>query len=337
MPSQVHRRNFRNYVMNGNNSNRESALELKAGVFVLIGLVFIAMMAFKFGRLGQGLFQQYYSLTVTFPSADGLIKNSDVQLAGARIGYVAEKPVITPGGSGVTLPLKILSDVKIPRDTTFEVGSSGLLGDKFVDISPKAGFDAGTFNASDPRQVLAPDETVAGSPPGGLLGALQGPKGEQVFDQLTAEIKKLTEVTDKINTGILSTQNQRNITDTFTNLKGASEHFEVASKDLDSVVLGAKGTVDSAKVTLGTVNAAASDVRTAIDDAQKTLDSARAMLAKAQTGNGPIATLLNDQQISDNLKALVANLREHGVLFYKNKPSGPAAAASPAPGTRLGR
>ncbi len=57
--------------MTGNNPNREHALELKAGVFVLIGLIFIAMMAFKFGRLGQGLFQQYYPITVTFPSADG--------------------------------------------------------------------------------------------------------------------------------------------------------------------------------------------------------------------------------------------------------------------------
>ena len=59
------------------------------------------------------------------------------------------------------------------------------------------------------------------------------------------------------------------------------------------------------------------------------------MLAKAQTGNGPIATLLNDRQMSDNLKALVANLREHGILFYKDK--GNAAAATPTPASRPGR
>ena len=165
--------------MSENNSNRESALELKAGVFVLIGLVFIATMAFKFGRLGQGLFQQYYAITVTFPSADGLIKNSDVQLAGARIGYVAEKPVITPGGSGVTIPLEILSDVKIPRQTTLEVGSSGLLGDKFVDIKPTLKFNAQSFNPSDASQVIAPGSVVAGSPAGGLLGALQRPRGRR--------------------------------------------------------------------------------------------------------------------------------------------------------------
>jgi phospholipid/cholesterol/gamma-HCH transport system substrate-binding protein len=309
------------------NPNREKALELKAGIFVLIGLVFIAMMAFKFGRLGQGLFQHYYAITVTFPSADGLIKNSDVQLAGARIGYVAEKPFISPSGTGVTISLQILSNVRIPRETTFEVSSSGLLGDKFVDIADKPGFKAESFDPSNPKEVLVPGETVAGTSAGGSLAELQS-KGEDVFDELKVEITKLTVVTDKINTGILSTQNQQNISDTLANLKGTSARFDLAAKDLDTVVLNAKGAVDSAKETLGTVNAAAADVHTAIDDAEKTLQSARDLLAKAQTGNGLIATLLNDPQLSQNLKIFVANLREHGVLFYKN----PArAAASPAP------
>jgi ABC-type transporter Mla subunit MlaD len=309
--------------MSSNNTDHDPAAEFKAGMFVLIGLVFIAGMAFKFGRLGQGLFQSYYALTVTFPSADGLIKNSDVQLAGARIGYVAEKPIIEQGGSGVTLPLEILANVKIPRQTTFEVGSSGLLGDKFVDIKPAPGFDADAFNPSDPKQVLAPGEMVKGSPAGGLLGGLQS--------DLETEIHKLTEVTDKINTGLLSAENQRNITDTLSNLKGTSEHFNVASKDLDSVVLNAKGAVDSAKETLGTVNAAAADVHTAIDEAKTTLDSAHDLIVKAQTGNGPIATLLNDAQLSQNLKVFVANLRDHGVLFYKNAQPAREPARAPSP------
>jgi len=317
------------------NPNHEKALELKAGIFVLIGLVFIAIMAFKFGRLGQGLFQQYYAITVTFPSADGLIKNSDVQLAGARIGYVADKPVITPGGAGVTIALKILEDVKVPKDTTFEVASSGLLGDKFVDITPKADFDAATFNPSDPKEVLAPGETVAGQAAGGLLGGL-GTKADAVFDELKVEIKKLTDVTDKINEGILSAQNQQNITDTFTYLKGTTQHFDVASKDLDTVVLNAQSTINTAKETLGTVNSAATDMKSALADAEKVLESAQGFLEKAQTGNGPVATLLNDEKMSENLKALVANLRAHGILFYKNRADSAGAEASPTPASKLG-
>ena len=103
------------------------------------------------------------------------------------------------------------------------------------------------------------------------------------------------------------------------------------------MVQDAKGAVDSAKVTLGAVNADAADVHGAVDAAEKMLESARALLARAQTGNGPIATLLNDRQLSENLKALVTNLREHGILFYKNGGKGPAAAASPVPGGRLER
>jgi ABC-type transporter Mla subunit MlaD len=305
--------------MSASNPNREQALELKAGVFVLIGLVFIAMMAFKFGRLGQGLFQQYYPLTVTFPSADGLIKNSDVTLAGARIGYVADKPVIAPGGTGVSVDVKILSNVKVPRKTVFDIGSSGLLGDKFVEIKDKPDFDPASFNPSDPQQVLAPGETIPGAAAGGLLGDLPS-KGEKVFDALNIEIGKLAVVTDKINQGILSSQNQANIADMLAHLKDTSQHFDLASKDLDGAILNAKGAIDSAKTTLGTVNADATDMHAAIDDAQKTLDSVRVLLAKAETGNGPVATLLNDQQITDDLKAFVANLRAHGVLFYKNKP-----------------
>ena len=323
--------------MSANNPNRERALELKAGVFVLLGLIFIAMMAFKFGRLGQGLFQQYYAITVTFPSADGLIKNSDVQLAGARIGYVADKPAITSGGSGVTLPLKILSGVKIPRETTFEGGSSGLLGDKFVQIQPKADFDAKAFNSDDPKEVLAPGETIEGSPPTGMLGKLQGPQGDALFDKLAAEVQKLSDVTDKVNNGILSAQNEQNITETFANLKGTTDRFNAVSKDLDGVVQDAKGTIDTAKTTLGTVDSAAVNVQSAIDTAKKTMEAAQSLLAKAQAGNGPVATLLNDRQMTENLRALVANLREHGILFYKNRPETPAAAPTPGPGTRSQR
>ncbi len=150
---------------------------------------------------------------------------------------------------------------------------------------------------------------------------------------MKVEIKKLSEVTDKINEGILSDQNQRNITDAFANIKGTSEHFNSASKDLDTVVLDAKQTIDSAKVTLGTVNSAAGDVRSTLADAQKVLESGQGVLNKAQTGDGVVATLLNDRSIADNLRALVANLRAHGILFYKNRADG-AAAASPAPASK---
>ena len=41
-------------------------------------------------------------------------------------------------------------------------------------------------------------------------------------------------------------------------------------------------------------------------------------LHSATQGKGLVATLLNDQQLSNDLHALVSNLRAHGVLFYRD-------------------
>ena len=234
--------------MNANPPNKERAQELRAGAFVLIGLVFIAVMAFKFGRLGQGLFQTYYPLTVTFPSADGLIKNSDVQLAGARIGYVVDKPVISTGGSGVTIPIEDPREREDPARHDVRWWPAPASWGTSSSISRRN--QVSTRRPSTPlipRKFMDPATPWPTSHAGGLLGGA-GNKADEVFDELKVEIKKLTVVTDKINNGILSPQNQKNITDTFANLKGTSEHFNVASKDLDTVVQNAKEAVDSAKV-----------------------------------------------------------------------------------------
>ena len=63
-------------------STDQKILEIKVGVFVLIGLVVIAAMAIQFGRLGQGMTKDY-PITVQFPNAGGLMKNSDVRRLGS--------------------------------------------------------------------------------------------------------------------------------------------------------------------------------------------------------------------------------------------------------------
>jgi phospholipid/cholesterol/gamma-HCH transport system substrate-binding protein len=310
-------------------AQQEKGLELKVGSFVIIGLLFIAVMAVKFGQVGQG-FKKFYTLTVELPNANGLIKNSDVLLAGARIGYVEDRPKISPSAGSVTINVKIAEDIKIPRDTKFQVNSSGLLGDRFVEIVTAPDFDPAKFDPKDPAQTWNAGDKVEGVKAGGLdLEALQN-KAITLFDQLNKEVAQLTEVTDKINKGILSETNQQNISDTFANLKTTSERFADTSKNLTLVVQNAQGTVDAAKQTMTTANAAAGDLRGTLGDARKVLDSAKALITKAQTGDGLISTLLNNRQLSENLAALVVNLRQHGILFYKDRAKAGSAARTDA-------
>jgi hypothetical protein len=44
----------------------------------------------------------------------------------------------------------------------------------------------------------------------------------------------------------------------------------------------------------------------------------RLLVQDARNGKGVLGTLISNRALADNLQALVANLRSHGVLWYKN-------------------
>src|SRR5438094_6129382 len=119
-------------------AQRERGLEFKVGAFVFVGLSMLAALVVQFGRLGEG-FKTYYGVTVRFNDASGLLKGSDVLLAGAKIGKVSGGPRLVREGNGVEVPLKIYDYVKVPQGSKFTVGSSGLLGDRFVNVTMPAG------------------------------------------------------------------------------------------------------------------------------------------------------------------------------------------------------
>jgi phospholipid/cholesterol/gamma-HCH transport system substrate-binding protein len=123
-------------------NRHERGLEFKVGIFVFIGCAALAGLLVKFGRLGEGV-KTYYQLTVRFADASGLLTNSDVLLAGAKIGRVAGGPRLVRNGPGVYVPLRIFDYVKIPVGSKFTVGSSGLLGDRFVTVTPPTGTPSG--------------------------------------------------------------------------------------------------------------------------------------------------------------------------------------------------
>src|SRR6266853_5678802 len=121
-------------------STERKGVEFFVGLFLLIGFGCIAVMVVMFGKAGSGP-QHFYALTVEFPNASGLIKGSDVLLSGARIGRVAGPPTLIRDTFRVEAKLEISEEVRIPRGATFVVGSSGLLGDRYVDVQLPPTFD----------------------------------------------------------------------------------------------------------------------------------------------------------------------------------------------------
>ena len=303
-------------------TNESRGIEWKVGVFMLIGLGVIAFMAVKFGKLSQGL-KKYYNITAEFPNASGLLKGADVYMAGARVGFTAEAPELIQGRYAVQVSLKLKDGIKIPRGSSFLISSSGFLGDAFVSINPPA-----NPNLDD---IFKDGEYVKGTRLEGF-GDL-AVKGGDVMDELKKRLQELETPIKDIRERVLAEKNLKAIDETFASLSTLTSDLKRSVKGIDDVIAKAKEAVETVKDTFGSVkapiakiDAAAADlkvtltsIKSAANSADRALDSARVLIGKANSGKGALGMLLADKETADNLKALISNLREHGILWYKNR------------------
>lgn len=304
-------------------------LEWKVGLFLLLGLVIISVMAIKFGKVGQGL-TKYYKLQVEFANASGLLKDADVFLSGARVGYVHGPPALIKGRYAVRVELRIEADIKVPRGSIFSIKSAGFMGDTAVAIE--------TPLNPDSTNVYADGEQVNGEliPGFGELTAAGG----DVMEEMKKRLIELQVTVDKVNSEVLSKKNTENLDAAISNFKVVSEDMKEATKDLDQIVGKGKEVVEGAKVAvghldeifhkadsaMGKIDSAAGEVKTAVagitkfsETATKTAEGANTLLTKANKGDGVLGMLLGDKETAENFKTLIRNLKERGVLFYKNK------------------
>ena len=336
-------------------SAKENGLEVKVGLFMCIGLAIIGAMVLEFSLGGKQGFKKYESFYVDLPDAAGLLKGSEVLLAGSNIGFVADKPRLSSSLSTVRVTLKIDEKVKIPIGSTFKVASSGLLGDKYVSVQMGANFDSSKFNSNDPKQVYQPvdatkpdlnakiynpsdpkandpdypgyDEKLSYKPGDVILGEGAQDLTEiaaNASKQLTGALTDFKEILTTLKTGVLSQESLKNLQDTFASFKSISQNWADASQHLPPLAKSAQETVDKANASMATIHDAAENLRV-------TLATARDLMDKASHGEGLIGQLINNHQLADNFNALITNMRIHGPVFYHDTTKNAQPTPTPAP------
>jgi phospholipid/cholesterol/gamma-HCH transport system substrate-binding protein len=111
---------------------RKLDLELAVGLFLLIGILCLAYISVKLGRLevvGGG----YYSLYADFVQAGGVKAGSSVEIAGVEIGRVKS---VRLENYEAKVELSINRAVAIQEDAIASIRTKGLIGEKFVQIMP---------------------------------------------------------------------------------------------------------------------------------------------------------------------------------------------------------
>ncbi len=108
-------------------------LELAVGVFMLVGLLAVAYLVINLG--GIDLFGGNYTrISAQFDSVSGLKEGSRVEIAGVLVGKV-EKIRLNEDDMA-TVELSIFPEVKLQTDVIASIKTQGIIGDKFINISP---------------------------------------------------------------------------------------------------------------------------------------------------------------------------------------------------------
>lgn len=115
---------------------KHKTMELFVGLFVLLGLAAIAYLTLKLGS-GSLLGGDTYLLEARFANAGGLNKGSSVLVAGVFVGRV-EEVRIDPADYSAIAVMRLRSSLRLPTDTMASIKTTGLIGDKYVSLSPGA-------------------------------------------------------------------------------------------------------------------------------------------------------------------------------------------------------
>lgn len=316
---------------------RDKKTELLVGLFLTVGLLLLGLLILQFGSVRE-LFKHTYEITVPFPDGTGIKDGTPVLLGGSKVGKVPRRPTLNQAFNGVIISLEIYETVKIPTDAKFGIGTSGLLGDSYIEIRP-TGKPATDY--IQPGTALTSDN-VAGSSGMSALGdtakelsksldaALvdiraaigdlrislkkvnDGALSETNMEELKGSFAHLNSVLTRLDEKTLSDETSKNVTDAVAAFKEAAKSLEASVKKLDPAFTKLDGVV-----------AKADTVMVSADKAMKSIDESAAALGKVGTdlrkGEGLLPALIHDRTLKNEFSMLITNLRQRGVLWYKDR------------------
>lgn len=146
--------------------DKKIANNVIVGIFVIVGFVGFLFVLFNING-GKGMFSRDKSIFGKFEHVKGLNYGSEVALAGLRIGTVNKISLAPDGTKELVVEMTISPDMfdRIRKDSVATIKTSGVLGDKYIEISigtlTEPGIEAGAFiPTEEPADIFSKTGTV---------------------------------------------------------------------------------------------------------------------------------------------------------------------------------
>ncbi|MDD5449462.1 MAG: MlaD family protein [Candidatus Omnitrophica bacterium] len=145
---------------------RPISFEVKVGIFVFIGILIMFIIVFSIGEFY--IFKPVYKIKVLFGFANGIEVGAPVRLAGVNVGEIENIGVYYDerlNRTKVFLISKLKKEAKIEKNSVCKINTLGLLGEKYLEISPgtaDSGFlqNDSVIEGQDPVPVEEVTKTV---------------------------------------------------------------------------------------------------------------------------------------------------------------------------------
>ena len=274
-------------------------LEFKVGVFVILAMAVLVMAVFYKGRITTG---RGYDLVVQFGYVGGLGKGAPVMVSGLRVGEVRQLDIVIEGVKPIVqVHARIQPQVRISRKSEASIRTLGMIGEKYVEITPAHDEDylkAGqTLVGVDPlplERLLASSETIVKN-----------------LDGILASVNKM--VSDKS-----VQENVRNV------LKNADLSLASLNNLLDRVTKLAVSLEETNTEAHGLLTAAAPRVEGVLGKTEKFLDGGTAFVAHLDEHVGTLAGEFSGtgeelKKTSAEVRTFVSDLRTKGVVAQMMK------------------
>lgn len=321
--------------------------ETWVGIFLIAGILMIIGVILGFGNIKTSK-EQTYPINIIFKDAAGLIKDSQIRLGGVTVGKITKAPELLPSGNEVMLEANIQSDVKIQEGSVFRVDMQNILGDKYIDIVPPA---------HPTHEYIQPHDTIIGQPESDFskiknnaIGATeeilkilkQIEKNSDNIDEAILNIgeaaKGLAQTTKLINEGILSQENIRHVHTVLANVNRAGEQLPGLMEEASASAASMKDTIQDARKMIAGTEEKINSLAPAIKEIPSTLAALRkasehiaSVTADARKNQGLLGLMLYDARFRANAQEFIRNLRDYGILRYRN-PNDPQIKTDPRSG-----
>ena len=277
--------------------------EAKVGAFAVGGLMALGSAMYAVGDFHFGA-EDDLTLYAGFRQVIGLQNQSSVQLSGVPIGNVAE---IKNDGSGVTVTLKVQPEVKIPKNSAVSIASSGVMGEKFINILP--GRDDGNY--------LQDGDYIFGAEEAGM---------NSMFENMDKVMQKVERLLESVNEVVGNKTLQTSVVEMSQNMKDASDHMNGLMQSLEKMATTNEGNVaqmmNQLNSTLASMNRSMANVEhmtqnidqfagnpQTVAELQSTLknisDTSKNVASMAENMN----KVAGDPKVAEDLKATVSNAK----------------------------